>query len=352
MPNNILKEFARQLTIEYARQRIALKEQNLKEDVNAYRGPELFPIDIVNELSFDYWKDLHLLPVIAAVQAFGAEAQIASRDGHERVAGEIPTIKRKINLAGRALIALRREGLGDIDFVRDTLYNDMDNMLDACLARVEKMRMDALTTGKLVLEENGVKMTVDYKVPGDHKQTLSGTSKWDNYEESNPIEDIARWANKVADTTGIRPTRALTSSAILDALLMNKNVRQMFYGDLGGSRLISLDDFNAVLRTKRLPTIDTYDVRARVQKENGDYETFSFFDSKKFVLMPEGKLGDTLVGPTEEAMLDTEVDAKEMAGAYAAVYQEMEPPMIWTKAAMTAIPTFPMADSVFQATVL
>ena len=126
----------------------------------------------------------------------------------------------------------------------------------------------------------------------------------------------------------------------------------MTYGDAGGSRAISLSHLNEILRTMDLPQISTYDVRVRAQKEDGSYETMRFWPENKLVLMPEGKLGDTLVGPTEESMLDVEVDAKEMAGVYAAVYQEMEPPMLWTKAALSSIPTFPMADSVFQATVI
>lgn len=352
MPNNILKEFARGFTIDYARQRAALKEANLKEDPLAYRGSELFPSVPTNELSFDYWKDLHLLPVMANVQAFGAEAQIASREGHEKVAGEIPTIKRKINLTGRALIALRREGVGDIDFVRDTIYNDMDKMVDSTLARAEKMRIDAVTTGKIVLAENGVVMNVDYKVPGDHKQVLSGDSKWSNYEKATPIQDLQRWRDKLLDDVGIAPARIWTSSKVVAHLLYNKEIRLLTYGDQGGSRAISLSHLNEILRTMDLPQISTYDVRVRAQKADGTYETMRFWPENKLVMMPEGKLGDTLLGPTEESMLDVEVDAKEMAGVYAAVYQEIEPPMIWTKAALSAIPTFPMADSVYQATVI
>jgi hypothetical protein len=58
------------------------------------------------------------------------------------------------------------------------------------------------------------------------------------------------------------------------------------------------------------------------------------------------------MGPTAEALLDDEVEAKSVAGIYACVTHENEPPMIWTKAAATSMPTFPMADTVLQAVVL
>lgn len=351
MPN-ILTEFGRAFTIDYARQRQALREQHLDETPGGYKGSELFPSVTVNELSFDYWKDAHLLPVMANVQAFGAEAQIASRDGLEKITGEIPTIKRKINLAGRALIALRREGIGDEDIVRNTLFNDLDNMIDSVLARAEKMRIDAATSGKVQLAENGVVMTIDYGVPDTHQQILSGDSLWSAHATATPIQDMQRWRDRIIDDTGIPVTRAWTSSKVVAHLLQSKEVRLLVHGDTGGTRAASLSQLNAVLEAMDLPLITTYDARVRAQAANGSYSTVRFWPEGKFVMLPDGKLGDTLLGPTEEAMLDVEVDARELAGAYAIVYQEAEPPMVWTKAAITAIPTFPAADAVFQADVL
>ena len=83
--NELIKEFSRKRTLAYARAR---QPRN-------YVGPTLFPVQSVNELTFDYWKSQNLLPVMASVQAYGAEAQIASRDGAEKISGEIPPIKRK-----------------------------------------------------------------------------------------------------------------------------------------------------------------------------------------------------------------------------------------------------------------
>lgn len=340
---DILKEFSRRATLAYARAR----------QPRTYVGPTLFPLRTVNELTFEYWKDENRLPVMASVQAFGAEAEIASRDGAEKVTGEIPTIKRKIPLNGRALVALRREGAGDLDFVRNQLYNDLDNMIDAVEARVEKMRIDAITTGKIELAENGVIMTVDYGVPAEHKETLTGDSRWSIHDKATPITDIQEWTDKIVADTGIRPERALTSNTVVANLLKCAEVRQLIYGDLGGSRAISINQLNALMETMNLPRIATYDEQVRRQKADGTYETLRFFPEDKFVLLPGQPLGETLDGPTEDAMLDADIEATEIAGIYAAVYkQSMDPPVIETKAAACRIPTFPMADSIFIATVL
>jgi len=339
---DVLKEFSRKATLAYARAR---QPRN-------YVGPTLFPANPVNELTFEYFKDLNRLPVMASVQAFGAEAQIASREGFEKVSGEIPTIKRKIPLRGRELVALRREGAGDAELVRNQLYNDLDNMVDAVNARIEQMRMDAVAYGKLELNENGVVMTVDYGVPATHQVTLSGTDKWSD-PAATPVTDMLEWQSQVRGDTGVELTRALTSNTVVAHLLKNAEVRKLIYGDNGGSRAVSLNQLNELMETMGLPRIATYDLQVRKQNADGTYTSGRFFPENRFVMLPADPLGETLMGPTEDALLDPEIDTAEVAGIYAAVYkQSQDPPVIYTLASACAIPTFPLADAVFQAVVL
>ena len=345
MPIALLKEFNRKAVLTYARTR----------QPRTYVGAALFPVKPVNELSFEYWKSLNLLPVMASIQAYGAEAQIASRDGADKVTGEIPPIKRKIALNERDLIALKREGAGDVDMVRNTLYNDLDNMIDSVQARIEKMRMDAISTGGMVINENGVVVTVSYGVPVGQIVDLDAHNDaegdWDQ-ANAEPVTMIQAWVDTVVGACGIRPTRALTSNTIVANMMKNAQIRKLIHGDQGASMAISLNQINALMASLNLPQIATYDLQVRVQAENGTISTVRFFDEKKFVLLPPTACGDTLMGPTAEALLDGEVEAKEVAGIYARVDEVQEPPAVWTKAAGTSIPTFPMADAINIATVL
>lgn len=338
----ILKEFSRKATLSYARTR---QPRN-------YLGEVLFPRNELAELTFEYWKSANLLPVMASVQAHGAEARIASRDGATKIMGEIPPIKRKIALNERELIALKREGAGDDERVRTQLYNDLDNMVDAVWARIEKMRMDAVAYGQLALNENGIIMTVDYGVPAANKETLAGNALWSDTANSDPVGDVQRWVDAVVSSSGARPTRALASNVVVANLIKNATVRKMIFGDQGGSRAVSLNQVNDLLESLDLPRIATYDLQVRSEAEDGTLTTVRFFPSTRFVLLPQDPLGETLIGPTAEALLDPEVDARDVRGVYAAVTQETEPPGVWTKAAAAAIPTFPMADAVFIGVVL
>jgi hypothetical protein len=341
----LLKEFSRKATLAYAR----------KRQPRQYLGPTLFPVRTEDALTFEYWKNQNILPVMASIQAYGAEAQIASRDGDTKVTGEIPPIKRKINLKEQELIALKRAGAGDVDRVRNQIYNDLDNMIDSVHARVEKMRMDTLAYGQLSINENGVIMSVDYGVPATSKETLAASDTaggyW-SYANAEPVTKIQEWTDIVIAACGIRPTRALTTNNVVANMLKNAQVRKMIYGDQGAARAVSLTQLNNLLAEMDLPQVATYDLQVRVQNEDGTYITVRFFPSTRFVLLPPDPVGETLMGPTAEALLDAEVEAEETAGIYAIVYEEKEPPGIWTKAAATGIPTFPAANGIFIATVL
>lgn len=340
MAHPLLKEFSRKKVLSYAR--------NLPEE--GHLGPTLFPALPVNELTFEYWRELNIIPVSASIQAYGAEAQIASREGAAKVSGEIPPIKRKIYLDERNMLALKREGAGDVDMVRNEMYNDIDNMVAAVYARIERMRMAALATGQMVLQENGVQLNVNYGVPA--AQQAPPAVSWDNANNRTIIADIQAWTQLVEANTGVRPTRAITSDTIANLMLTDQTIRDLIWGPVGDQRPVTFQEINRLLATMDLPQIATYNKRVRSQNEDGTYNTFRYFPADRFVLMPETKLGDTLMGPTAEAMLDDEVEAKNVAGIYACVTHENEPPQIWTKGCACSIPTFPAADLVYQAQVI
>ena len=318
-----------------------------------YVGPSLFPSQNIQDLDFEYFKSANRLPVMATVQAYGSETPIASREGIEKVKGEIPPIKRKINLDERYIIALRREGLGDIDIVKREVFNDLDRLIASVYDRIEAFRMEAISTGKLTIAENGVVMTVDYGVSEDHKDTLETTALWSAASTAVPITDIQGWVQQIVDDTGIKPTRALTSNTVVANLLKNEQIREMIYGSEGTTRAISLSMLNNLLQGMDLPVIATYDAKTRTQNAAGAYTTTRFFPETHFVLLPPDPLGETLYGPTAEALMsDAGIPVNETAGLFAQIYGTQDPPSIWTKVAATAIPTMPMADTLFIADVI
>jgi hypothetical protein len=338
----LLDFFDIRTTLSYAR---ALRPQE-------YIGELLFPRKDVNTIDFDYFKESNRLPVMATLQNFDAETPIASREGIEKIIGEIAAIKRKTRLDERSIIALRREGLGDYETVERAVFGDIDKMVASVQARIEAMCAEVATTGKLTVAENGVVQTIDYGVPSDHQIALEDTELWSALSTATPITDIQTWTEKIVEDEGVRPTRALASSAVISYLLSNTQVRTMIWGTEGATKMVTLEDLNALLMRSELPQIGRYDQMARVEAADGTISTIRLMDTRRFTLLPPDTLGDTLYGPTAEALMNPELSVEELSGMFVSVTAKDEPPSIWTKAACTSIPTFPAANTVFQALVL
>lgn len=107
------------------------------------------------------------------IHGFDTEAHIGSRVPFERVTTESLLIKEKINLSER----LRRITRGldmQMDSVRRYVFDDVARTAESVVTRAEKAKIEALTTGKMIIAENNVSMEIDFGVPEDQKVT----AKW------------------------------------------------------------------------------------------------------------------------------------------------------------------------------
>lgn len=316
----------------------------------ALLGETLFPEVKRDSLEFDLIKGAGRVPVIASVHAFDTEAEIGSREASKQVL-ELALIKRKMQMKERDIIALENPRTpAEEQYLMREVYNDVDRLVAGVRARVEAMRMEAAANGTVTLAENELSATIKYGVPDNHKEVLSGTDLWSD-PSSDPIGQMQDWYA----TLGTKPKRALTSSAVLAALLRNEKVIGALFGN-NSARVATRLDLNAFLTQLELPTIATYDDVYRKQKKDGTYEQLRYFPQNKFVMLPDGPLGETIYGPTaEETRLarDPQIDISKVGNVLAMVYEEGKDPVsTWTKAVATALPSFPAADEVFQAQVL
>lgn len=310
-------------------------------------GETLFPEVKKQSLEFDMIKGGSSVPVVASVHAFDTPAEIGSREA-SKMAIEMALIKRKMQLKEKDIIAIESpRNAAEQAYLTQNVYNDIDVLVAGVRARVEVMRMEALANGTVTLNENGLDMVVDYQVPTANKEALSGAGLW-TVDTSDPIEDLLRWA----DAMNGRPTRALTSSAVLSSLLRHPKVIGALFGK-DSARVATRADLNAFMQQHELPVIGTYNEQYRKQEANGAYTKHRYFPNNKFVMFGEGTLGETLYGPTpEESRLvrDPAVNQSSIGNVLAMVYEEsLDPVSTWTKAVATAIPSFPAADEVFQA---
>lgn len=313
----------------------------------ALMGEQLFPEVKRQSLEFDEIRGAMKVPVVASIHAFDTESEIGSREAEKRTL-ELALIKRKLQLKEKDIIALENPRTkAEQDYLIQNVYNDIDTLVQGVRARVEAMRMEALATGKITIDENGLNGVIDYNVPEDNQEIL--TTTWDD-PESNPLEDMLRWIS----TLDVKPTRALTSNRVLMALLTHPKITALsMHTSLG---MVTLTELDAVMASFGLPKIRTYDEVYRKQKVDGTYESVRYFPEDRFVMFGEGSLGQTIYGPTAEEIRltrDPSIETSMVGNVLAMVYEEhLDPVSTWTKAVATAMPSFPTAGEVFQAKVL
>jgi len=310
-------------------------------------GETLFPERKQPSLKLDQLSGGSRIPIAASIHDFDTEAEIGSRIANKQEL-ELSLIKRKMQLKETDIIALENPRTpAEQAYLVGQVYNDIDQLVAGVRARVEAMRMEVLAAGQVTVKENGLNFTLDYHVPAEHKEALTGTNVWTN-ENSDPLADIERWI----DALDTKPTRALTSRKIYRALATHPKIIAAIFGKDSG-RVISQADLDAFMETHGYPVIRTYDEKYKVQEANGTYTTKKYFPENKFAMFNDDLLGETLYGPTaEETRLtrDPAVDTSLVGNVLASVYDETRDPVgTWTKAAATALPSFAAADEVFQA---
>lgn len=321
-----------------------LKERKL----TPYLGETLFPEVKHDTLEFEYLVGASNLPVAAKIHAFDTEAEIGSVEFGEQGL-EAAYIKKKYQIKEKDLIALQFPRTPqEQQVLMGRVFNLIDRAVADVRAQKEIMRMQALSSGELSLAmEGGETLTIDYKVPDEHKEALSGTAYW-NLDTADIIGDVTRWSEALDE----KPTRALTSTKIISQILRNSKIIGALFGKDSG-RVATLADLNAFMKSHNLPTIAAYDAKYRVQNANGTYTTQRYFPENKFVMFGDSALGETLHGPTpEESRLLRQGNEQvtNVGNVIGMIFEEgLDPVSTWAKAAATAIPSFPEANNVFQA---
>lgn len=312
----------------------------------------LFPEAKKTSLDLKLIKGANNVPVSAEVHAFDSETQLADFDDYSIDTAQLLLIKRQYHLGEELIIRLSQTNSDPvIQEIKQEIYAGIErNLLDSIKVRVERMRAELLQTGKVVINENGIKgLTVDYKMP----KTNLVTGDWST-EDAKPLDDIEKWMGVVEDASeGIKPTRALTRRTKLRQLLSNTQVRKEIWGSSNEQRL-SLAKYNEWAQSNDFPAIGVYEGSYRQQLASGKKVLKKYIDDKSFILLPETELGETIYGPTaEEIELAKDPSIQISANNFVTLetYRSPDSPAKFIKAVATALPTAPYINEVLTATI-
>lgn len=325
---------------------------NNKELVNYFKerkvtpmlGESLFPERKIQDIEFDMILGSGGLPVTAEVHAYDTETQLASREAIEKGVASLALIKRKIKIAEKELIKINNPRTdSELAFVLSQLYNDAEKMTDSVKVRVEAMRMELLSTGKIAINENKVKVTIDYKVPTGNKKLFT----WQTPDSDNPLDDLATLADSVETESGSRPTRALTSRKVVKTICKTASVRKAIYG-VNSDKIVTLAALNELLVQLDLPQIVVYEGKYKKETAKG-FATTRYFPENVIAMFGDETLGETIYGLTaEEVKLIGDGKMEEASvldnKIFVGTYSSIDPVGEFTKAAATVLPTLPHGE--------
>lgn len=318
-------------------------------------GETLFPSRKGLGLDLSWIKGSKGLPVALMPSAFDVKATIRDRIGFDKVQTEMPFFKESMTInekerqeLNKAVNSLNSEMYTP---VLQKIYDDISNLVEGADVQTERMRMQLLSTGKISISANGVAYDYNYKMKADHMETLLTTSKWSDLANSDPIEDIIEWSDKIEEDEGERPTRAICSRKTFKYIMGNEKIKA------------------AILRTKSILGVTESIIKSYVEEMTGvkiaiyskkyalsDGSVHAYFPDNVFTLIPDGNLGNTWYGttPEESDLMTGGTDAQvEIVNTGVAVTttKQTDPVNVNTKVSMIALPSFESIDKIFIGTV-
>jgi hypothetical protein len=308
---------------------------------NQFQLETFLPSKPVNDLQYRFVAGGQGLAEAATVRAYDAESPIGSRPGVSRTIGELPPISRKIRLGEYDSLRLRNLDSA----IRDQVFNDAVVMAKSIAARVELMRGEALWSGQIALNENGVIATVSFGRAGGH--TVTAGTPWTTTATADVINDLMTWVATYTTTNGEAPGAAIISSRILGLIMRNAKIATSVGSLAGTPGIVTVDAVNSLVASFGLPRLVVNDEQVKV---NGTATRVIPDDKVVFVPASASDLGATLYGVTAEAQ-EPDYNLAGSPGIVAGAYKTDDPVAVWTKAAAIALPILANPDLTFCADV-
>lgn len=332
----------------------------------SYQGTTWLPNRSHDDVEYEYITGANNIPVMAHVIGWDSEAPIAGREAQgARVFGELPPIKRKRRISEKEIIRFMtpRTGTADQQAALRQVLTGISGLVASIQARVEWLRMQALSEDVVIYDEGGIKIQFDYGLNDQYQIDLvtqtdgAGTSvaadygpAWSDVENATPLTDLMTLCQKIQDETGVRPATLLCSRKYANYLLTNDQIKGWTYQTTAPDRPMQPGEVQATMDRYDLPRIHTYDVTVGAEAGDGTVTQVRPMRQNAAVLLPGSvPIGNTLWGPTAESRALIGTPYQQMApGLWASTYGTDEPPGEWSKAVAVAFPVLPNAHLLGQ----
>lgn len=301
----------------------------------------------------------------ATVVSRGSKTPLRSRQGLEKLNGEIPPISEMFSLDEnqyRDYLSIQ-SATGVSDEVKrnqmlDLVWGDVKRAGDAPHKRVDALALMAVSTGTIKINvtnnpDGAVQPDIDLLMPASNKKNAAVS--WAIKETATPITDIE---TVVEDARGrglsfakILMTKTLwlkfkKAKEVVDSLIAYYYASKPAAG-FNPIAVSTIEKVNEFLSANMLPIIEIVDTQIGVEKD-GKVSPFEFFEANNVAFVPAGKLGVIKNALAMEQLRPTAgIDYANYNGVLISKWSENEPWGEHTKGEWNAFPALEAIDSMY-----
>lgn len=311
-------------------------------------GATLFPVKKRLGTKLEWVKGANNQPVALRPSSFDAKAIRRDRKGIEKVSTEMPFFKESMYVDEKMrqdlnnMIANNNQAVADQILIN--IYDDESSLIDSSEIALERMRMELLTTGQIVISGNGQSYTYNYGLdPATQKVTV--IKAWSD-PTADIIGDIIDIIEK-AKARGITITRAVCNSTTAKYFRTNTAIKNAVYVFANGT--VPVTTARAIEYIKNETGVTFYAYDNVYVDEAGT--THKYVSDNTVTFLPDGDLGFTNLGTTpEESDLMNSVNTADVSivnqGVAVTTSKIVDPVNVETKVSMIGLPSFEMADKI------
>lgn len=325
---------------------IAAYWEEKNQNVQPLLGETIFPKRRRLGTKLEWVKGANNQPVALRTSSYDAKAIRRDRQGLDKYDSVMPFFKESTyvdeELRQQLNNVINSNNPEVTNAILDNIFKDEANLVDASNITLERMRMQLLTTGSIVLSSNGGSYNYDYGLESYQKSNAS--ANW-SAADTDIIGDITNIV-EAYKAKGITITRAICNSTVAKYFRTNTAIKNAVYVFANGT--VNVTTARAIDYIYNETGVRFYVYDNLYVNEDGT--TTKYVPDDTVVFMPDGDLGYTNMGTTpEESDLRANLNANVSVvndGVAITTSQVVDPVNVETKVSMVALPSFERANTI------
>ena len=353
MKNSILQEFNK---------KDAQAFLDTQDYLQGFVFPLFFPWKPSPTLKYETLIGQTGVAVAGDIVSYNSSAPIKSRKVLGKLAGNIPSVRIMRTMTEDDMndyIQFRALATSDAHkALLKLIYDDVSFCASGCLARLEWLVLQALSSGSVSLTNTNnagivTEHAIDFQIPASHKRvikTATATRTWDNSTATNPLPltDIKVVCDLARDN-GTRIQYIIMNQTTFAAMIATSQVVNMCapymgFGYLGTTSFAptpTLAAVNAYLTAQSLPQIRVIDQRVTLENRDFTQTTVDPWTDYNVLFLPDLACGNMLYAPiAEEVFTPKQADQMKKDNVLVTKFSTVNPTTENTKGEINAFPSW------------